>query len=115
MSLDHCPTCDRRVGDWDESGMEASDGQRWCLDHVQFTVSDEALFGVISQLDRLKGELYEMAVWLQERWVECGLDERVPFFEIHEAELADGRFRQTVTFVLKESVSGTSMMDEGGG
>lgn len=30
---DWCPTCGRRVRDFDEDGMEADDGQRWCQVH----------------------------------------------------------------------------------
>lgn len=30
----HCPTCNRRIRDFDGNGMEAIDGQRWCIDHA---------------------------------------------------------------------------------
>lgn len=32
--LDWCPTCGRRIRDFDEDGMEADDGQRWCQRHA---------------------------------------------------------------------------------
>lgn len=31
--LHYCPTCCRRIVDTDDRGMEADDGQRWCIDH----------------------------------------------------------------------------------
>lgn len=33
MKLDHCPTCGRRITDFDPNGCELDSGQRWCLDH----------------------------------------------------------------------------------
>lgn len=32
--LDHCPTCGRRIRDYDDDGMEAITGQRWCIEHA---------------------------------------------------------------------------------
>jgi hypothetical protein len=32
-SLDNCPTCGRRITDTDDRGMEADNGQRWCIVH----------------------------------------------------------------------------------
>ena len=31
--LDHCPACDLTITDHDPDGMEAADGQRWCVEH----------------------------------------------------------------------------------
>lgn len=31
--LDHCPTCGKRIKDFDEGGCESSYGQRFCLVH----------------------------------------------------------------------------------
>jgi hypothetical protein len=33
-SPDNCPTCGRRITDFDELGCEAPDGQRWCIEHA---------------------------------------------------------------------------------
>lgn len=35
MSLDNCPTCDRRITDFDANGCELDNAQRWCLDHLR--------------------------------------------------------------------------------
>ncbi len=32
--LDDCPACGRRIKDSDETGCEAPDGQRWCINHA---------------------------------------------------------------------------------
>jgi hypothetical protein len=33
-SLDRCPTCGRRITDYDPDGCETPSGQRYCLTHV---------------------------------------------------------------------------------
>jgi len=33
-TLDHCPTCRRRITDFDNDGCETESGQRYCLRHV---------------------------------------------------------------------------------
>ena len=33
-SLDNCPTCGRRITDFDMTGCETDSGQRWCLVHL---------------------------------------------------------------------------------
>lgn len=38
--LDHCPTCGKKITDYDMTGMEAGDGQRWCVDHAPQEVRD---------------------------------------------------------------------------
>lgn len=34
--LDRCPTCSRRINDFDPKGCELESGQRWCLVHLPF-------------------------------------------------------------------------------
>lgn len=33
-SLDHCPVCGRRIYDFDMTGCEGDDAQRWCVAHL---------------------------------------------------------------------------------
>lgn len=32
--LDHCPKCSRKILDFDMSGCEDDDAQRWCVEHL---------------------------------------------------------------------------------
>ena len=38
---DNCPTCGRRIGDYDDDGMEDFDGQRWCRAHHEAFLTDD--------------------------------------------------------------------------
>ena len=37
MDMDHCPTCNRKITDHDDEGIETVSGQRYCLDHLPIT------------------------------------------------------------------------------
>lgn len=41
--IDNCPECGRRITDWDMTGCEAPDGQRWCLIHVPAEPTQEMI------------------------------------------------------------------------
>jgi hypothetical protein len=34
QTLDNCPVCQRRIVDFDMSGCEDDNGQRWCVTHL---------------------------------------------------------------------------------
>jgi hypothetical protein len=40
QSPDECPTCGKRIKDFDELGCEAPDGQRWCVEHALEKLSE---------------------------------------------------------------------------
>lgn len=47
-SPDNCPTCDRRIYDYDDNGMEHESGQRWCRSHfkdVWSRMTDDCICG----------------------------------------------------------------------
>jgi hypothetical protein len=41
--MDNCPTCGKRIYDFDEEGCEAPSGQRYCREHVPADVHEEMM------------------------------------------------------------------------
>ena len=55
--LDFCPTCGRRISDYDENGTEREDGQRWCRDHYLAAREGVATCDVCGKIEHTPEEL----------------------------------------------------------
>jgi hypothetical protein len=53
--MDNCPTCGKRILDWDEKGCEAPSGQRYCLVHLPSEVASE--MGLTDEVEALKAQV----------------------------------------------------------
>lgn len=60
LSLDRCPTCGRRITDYDDDGCESPDGQRYCRAHVAVDELLGEARRLIANADALAARLAEL-------------------------------------------------------
>lgn len=58
MGLDNCPKCGKFIFDYDTTGCEAPDGQRWCIGHALEELA--RLRKAAAGMDEVKDTLGEM-------------------------------------------------------
>lgn len=71
------------------------------MSDVEFTEYDEHMLSVMDYLEKLQARLAGHALWFSDEWSEVS-EEPMPFFEVHEKELGDGRSLCQFVFVLTE-------------